>query len=161
MQNHISQTVKTHKHSGILATKIIVSKPTQHDAEAVRLAKHAFQNTHLKDFDYDVTKNVGKVRELVATLEANDVLSSSHVDDVLAVFKDKSCCEDFRLHLKMFEMDKLKGITLDIELMLTELDAKCTNLVKQNEWSVSTPASKLDSKCMAMTAKASEANKVE
>ena len=89
---------------------------------------------------------------MVALLEANDAFTGAHVDDVIAVFKDKSCCEDFRLHLKMFEMDKLKGNAIGIELMLTELDSKCTNIVRQKEWLSSTPASSIDSKNMAMLA---------
>ena len=39
VQKHISQTVKTHKRSGVIAMKILVSKTTQADAEAVRLKK--------------------------------------------------------------------------------------------------------------------------
>ena len=71
------------------------------------------------------------MRELVASLEAIYALTSACVDDVISAFKDKSCCEDFRLHLKIFEMDKLKGNSIDIELMLKELDSKCTNILKQ------------------------------
>ena len=103
MQRCVSQTVKTHQRRGMIAQKVTTSKVTKADAEAVRLAKNELSNTHLKDFDYDVGKAVEKVRELVSTLEANDINSSSHLDDVIAVFKDKSCCEDFRLHLKMFD----------------------------------------------------------
>ena len=125
----------------------------------MRLAKNELQHTHLKEFNFDASKAVKKVRELVVTLGANGILSNSHIDDVIAVFKDKSYCEDFRLHLKMFEMDKIKGNTIDIELMLTELESKYTNLVKQNEWSASTPASKIDSKYMAMTAQTPVASK--
>ena len=36
--------------------------------------------------------------------------------------------------------------------MLTELDSKCTSLVKQNEWTNSKAASSVDSKHVAMTA---------
>ena len=80
--------------------KIVFSKATQSNAEAAHLAKNNLQNAHLKDFDYDASKTVEKVRELVASLEANDVLTSVHVDDVIAFFNDKSCCGDFRLHQK-------------------------------------------------------------
>ena len=52
----MSQTVKTHERSGIISMKIVVSKTTKADAEAIRLAKNDLQNTHLKDFDYDVSK---------------------------------------------------------------------------------------------------------
>ena len=53
VQKHISQTVKTHKRSGIVALKIVVSKTTQADAEAARLAKkrsakYASQNFRLR-----------------------------------------------------------------------------------------------------------------
>ena len=51
----------------------------------------------------------------------------------------------------MFEMDELKGNTIDIELMLTELESKCTNLVKQNKRLPSSPSSSIDPKYMAMT----------
>ena len=34
----------------------------------------------------------------------------------------------------MFEIDKIKDSTIDIELILIELESKYTNLVKQNEW---------------------------
>ena len=144
MQKIISQTVKTHKRSGVIAMKNLFIKTTQIDAEAVRLEKNDLQNAHLKNFDYDVKKAVEKVRELVALLGANDALNSAHVDDVITVFKDKSCCQDFRLHLKIFEMNKLKGNAIDIELTLTELDSKCTNLVRQKEWLSSTSASLID-----------------
>ena len=107
----------------MVAHKIITSKATQADAEAIRLAKNDLQKCHLRDQDFDVSKTVERVREIVATLEANDITSSDHVDEVIAVFKDKSCCEDFRLHQKMFEMDKLEGNKIDIELMLTEIPA--------------------------------------
>ena len=89
-----------------------------------------------------MSKTVEKVRELVAFY----ALASAHVEDVIAVFKDEHWCEDFRLHLKIFEMDKLKGKVIDIELMLTELDSKHTNLLRQKEWSSSTPDSSIDSK---------------
>ena len=51
VQKHISQTVKTHKRSGIIAMKIVVSKTTQADYEAAHLAKNDLQNTHIKNFD--------------------------------------------------------------------------------------------------------------
>ena len=70
--------------------KILISKVTQDDAGAFRLAKNDPQNTHLKEFYHDVSKAVEKVGELVPTLEANDVLSSSHFDDLIAV--DISVC---------------------------------------------------------------------
>ena len=98
------------------------------------------------------------MRELAVLLEANDVLASAHIDDVIAVFEDESCCEDFRSHLKMFEMDKLKGNSIGIELMLTELDSNHTNLLKQKEWSSSTPASSIESKHMAMVSAENHTN---
>ena len=55
-QKHISQIVKTHQRRGIIAHKIATTKVTQADAEAVRLAKKEIQQTHLKEFDYDVSK---------------------------------------------------------------------------------------------------------
>ena len=102
--------------------KISVSKATQSDAEVAHLAKNDLLKTHLKDFYYSIFKSVETVRELVSKLEANRILSSLHIDDVIAVFRDKICCEYFCLHF--FEMDKLKGNTIDIELMLTELEEK-------------------------------------
>ena len=53
----------------------------------------------------------------------------------------------------MLEIDKIKGSTINIELMLIELELKYTNLLKQNEWSASTPASKINSKYIVMTTK--------
>ena len=151
-QKYISQTVKTHYRRGIVAHKIATAKVTQADAEVVRLAKKELQQTHLKDFNYDISKAVERVREIVATLEANDVISGDHIDDIIAVFKDKTTCEDFRLHLKMFEMEKLKGRMIDIEAMLTELNSKFTSLAKQNEWINSKSTSNIDSKYMAISA---------
>ena len=116
-QKHMPQAVKTHKRSGIAELKIAVRK----DAKAAHLAKNDPQNAHLKEFDCCVSKAVEKVRKLVVALEANDFLSNTHVDDVIAVFKDKTCCEDFRLQLKMLKMEKLKGSKIDIKLTLTEL----------------------------------------
>ena len=72
-QKYVSQTVKTHQHRGVIAHKIATNKVTQANAEAIRLAKKELQQTHLKEFDYDVSKTVERVREIVATIEANDV----------------------------------------------------------------------------------------
>ena len=84
---------------------------------------------HLKDFNYNAGEATQKARELVSALEVNDIISSSYLDNAIAVFKGNSCCEDFRLHFKIFEMDKLKSINVDIEMMLTKLDTKHTSLL--------------------------------
>ena len=85
IQKCVSQQVKTHKHRGVASLKIIVNRATKADSEAVRLAKTELQRTYLKDFDYDVSKIVEKVRELVETLEANVTSSASHDDEVITV----------------------------------------------------------------------------
>ena len=114
MQKHVSQIVKTHKRRGIVDFKIPFSNATQADSETIRLSNNYLLTNHLKDFDRSVSKAVEEVRELVGTLEASDILSSSYAEDVIAVFREKTCCEDFRLHLKIFEMDKLKGNAIEI-----------------------------------------------
>ena len=76
MQKNISQTVKTCKRRGIVAMKISINAAAQYDAEVVRLAKHDIINTHLNYFYCSMSKAIEKVRELVAKLEANDILSS-------------------------------------------------------------------------------------
>ena len=63
--------------------------------------------------------------------EDNNLLTRSHIDDVIAISKDKFYYEDFHLHLKMFEIDKLKENTIEIELMLIELDSKHSNILRQ------------------------------
>ena len=65
-------------------------------------------------------------------LEANAVSSSDYLNDILKVFKDVSIYENFRLHLKIFKLEKIRGTLVDIEKMLIELDSKYYNLVKSN-----------------------------
>ena len=136
----------------MVAQKVLTAKVTKADTKAIRLTKINLQGIHLKDFDCDVSKAIKRVREIVSALEANNIDSKDHLDNALAMFKDKSCCEDFCLHLKMFKMDKLKGNTIDIDSMLTELDSKHTSLLRQNKWMVSKAASLIDTKYMAINA---------
>ena len=127
--------------------KISISKDIQSDTENVRLAKKDLLTTHLRDFDCNVLNAVEKIRELASKLEANGALSSSRVDDLISILRDKICCEDFHLH---FFLKWMNLNTIDIELMLTELESKFTNLVKQNEWLSSNPSSSMDCKFMAI-----------
>ena len=84
-------------------------------------------------------------------LEANDINCNDHIDNVFIVFKDKTCCKHVLLHLKMIQLDKLKGNMVDIEKILRELDFKYTSLLRQNEWTSSKVASSINSKYIAMT----------
>ena len=86
----------------------------------------------MKGFYYGVSKTVEKVRDLAATLESNTISSINHTNNSLDVFKDSTCCEDFQFHLKRLEMCKIKGNDVDLELALTELETKGTNLINQN-----------------------------
>ena len=96
----------------------------------MQLAKNALQQTYLRDFNYGIGKAIEYVQELVATLEANDILSYDHLNNIIAVFKEKSCYKDFCLRLKIFKMEKIKGSKVKIKLILTELDSKYTSLLK-------------------------------
>ena len=58
----------------------------------------------------------------------------------------------------MFELEKLKGSAISIELMLIELDSKCANLLRQKEWSSSTLASSIDSKHVAIASAEKKTN---
>ena len=137
MQKHVSQQAKTHQLRSIASLKIVINRATKADSKVVRLAKNELQRKNLKDFDYDVSKTVEKVRYLVATIEVNAISSVNHTDDEIAVFEHNAWCEDFRLHLKMFEMKKIQGNEVDLELMLIELETKHTNIINKNEWSSS------------------------
>ena len=70
--------------------KISISKDIQSDTENVRLAKKDLLTTHLRDFDCNVLNAVEKIRELASKLEANGALSSSRVDDLIAILRDKN-----------------------------------------------------------------------
>ena len=91
LQTHLSQQIQTHKRHCFVALKLIINKVTKADTESVRIDKNELQNTHLNDFKFNVSEAVEKIRELVVILESNSVESDHHIDDVLRVFKDKSC----------------------------------------------------------------------
>ena len=61
MQKYISLQAKTHKRQSIVALKIVVNKETQVDSKAISLAKNELQKTHLKDFEYNISKYIIKV----------------------------------------------------------------------------------------------------
>ena len=63
----------------------------------------------------------------------NDITSSEDTNDMIVMFKDKTYSKDLCVHLKIFEIDKLKVNTIHVNLMLIELDSKYTSLLKQNE----------------------------
>ena len=66
-------------------------------------------------------------------LKVNYIASSDQVNDIIAVLKDDTSYEDFCLHLKMFEIDKLKESTINVDIVLTKLNFKCASLLKQNK----------------------------
>ena len=77
-----------------------------------------------------MSKTFEKVEELLATLEANGINSTSRLGDVLGVFKGKDRCKDFLACLKMFEIEKIKCNTISSRGKLSGLVTKCANLVK-------------------------------
>ena len=104
-----------------------------------------------KDYEFSAIKLVSEICTLVKTIQANKVELRILYSDIFEAFSDLSLHEDFRLHLKFFEMRHDDGETMNIQDMLTSLDRKYCNLVKSKKWDKLVTSS-IDSRYMSLLA---------
>ena len=98
----------------MITLKLLIDYITEANRESVRNAEKELHNLRLKDYDYDISKVVTKIRMTVKTLEANGVLSKTLISDAITALSDDSYCEDYRLDIKFYKKDFNQGKEVDI-----------------------------------------------
>jgi len=161
LQNHLSVNTSTTLRSGLITLKLLIDHVTAADRESVRNAEKDLHDLHLKDYDFDVSKVITKIRTIVKTLQANGVLTNTLISDCIIALHDNECCKDYRLDVKLFEKDYNRGNSIEVNSMLTSLEKKYTSLKKSNKWTCPKKSS-VDAKYMALLASgASEDDKLK
>ena len=151
LQKHLAQITDKTLRRGFLSAGYLINKVTEANSEAVRRAEKDLHTIHLKDFDYNDGKLVTEIRTLTKTIKASGVELRTLHNDIFEAFSDKNLHEDFRLHLKFFEMSHDRGEAIDIQNMLTSLEKKYSNMVKAGKWTKPSKSG-IDSRYMSLIA---------
>jgi len=62
----------------------------------------------------NISTVISKLQDLLATLEDNAIDLNKHTSDAIESLRDDNLCEDYRLHLKMFEMKCNEGQDINV-----------------------------------------------
>ena len=74
LQNHLSVNTSTTLRSGLITLKVLIDYVTKADRESVRNAEKELHDLRLKDYNFDVSKVVTKIRTIIKTLKNNGIL---------------------------------------------------------------------------------------
>ena len=69
----------------------------------------------------------------MAILQANAVVDPDHLTTIINAFKNSNIHKDFRLYTKFYENNSDKGINIDIQDILMDIEKKHENLMKHKE----------------------------
>ena len=117
-------------HQRFLSVGYLINKVTETGSDAAHRTEKDLHTIHLKDFDCNPGKLVTEIQTFTKTIKANGLELRTLCNDIFEAFGDKNLHEDFRLHLKFFEMSHDREEAIDIQNMLISLEKKYSSMVK-------------------------------